>query len=57
MKKSTSKNPCYLLAGVLLLIPVSLALVSAIVSSITIQYWNLTVKKPGKENLLVYQFI
>lgn len=40
MKESTSKNTCYLLAGVLLLIPVSLALVSAIVSSITIQYWN-----------------
>lgn len=40
MKKSTSKNPCYLLAGILLLIPISLALVSAIVSSITIQYWN-----------------
>ena len=40
MKKSTSKNPCYLLAGVLLLIPVSLALVSTIASSITMQYWN-----------------
>ena len=40
MKKSTSKNTCYLLAGILLLIPISLALVSAIVSSITIQYWN-----------------
>ena len=40
MKESTSKNTCYLLAGILLLIPISLALVSAIVSSITIQYWN-----------------
>lgn len=40
MKESTSKNPCYLLAGVLLLIPVSLALVSTIASSITMQYWN-----------------
>lgn len=40
MKESTSKNTCYLLAGVLLLIPVSLALVSTIASSITMQYWN-----------------
>lgn len=40
MKESTSKNTCYLLAGILLLIPISLARVSAIVSSITIQYWN-----------------
>ena len=40
MKESTSKNPCYLLAGILLLIPISLALVSTIASSITMQYWN-----------------
>ena len=40
MKESTSKNTCYLLAGILLLIPISLARVSAIVSSITMQYWN-----------------
>ena len=40
MKESTSKNTCYLLAGILLLIPISLALVSTIASSITMQYWN-----------------
>ena len=47
MKKSTSKNPCYLLAGILLLILSSVAIfntidsfVNTISSGAAMQYWN-----------------